>query len=703
MKSKFTVKKYFSDRIFIIFTLSLVIFFFFLGFNFSNPTNSDWLTTGDLISYQDGWNFFKNDDWRFPIGALPNYGIDVGNSIVYADIIPFFAILFKIFKNLLFFNFQYFSIWILISIFLQLFISYLIFFKFTKNFNYSLLGSFFFALAPVFLYRFGIHIALASHWLILLSIYIETIEKNKNLYRNLNIIFSITVHFSLTIIILMFHYFFKLDEFLLKKNKYNFFLDGLILFVFSIFIMYLIGYFEIPAQDGLGGGYGYFSFNLNGFFNPVNRFHNEKISWSLFLPILKYTKGHYEGFSYLGLSGILFLFLFLVSFFIKKNGFIFKKKKMIIISLFFFLLAISNNVYYSDKLIFSYGLNNYLYGILGIIRASGRLIWPVYYLIFFTGIIFIYRNFNSKNSFLILFFLLFVQIVDLSPGFKEIFNGKIYLEGNKLKDSIWNIIPNHYNTVRILERTNTSDLYFKMPDYLGRNGFKKTDIFNAARVNRVKLEEGTYKTTKKISNKITDSNAVYLSNKIQHARYLKYIFQNDSNYHFYFRDGIWILTDKKIIEKNNNDLNKFNELKAKFIHFNKKESMQFNLNDSYQGLGWKKTPDGIISVGYLSSLLFSLDQNKCKKKNYLNLNFKLDDNLHAKDYFGINIFVNKKLANKLNLKEKQKNLFQIEIECSSEEFLIEFEILNPLSLRENKKHLNAQKLGFEITDIELIN
>ena len=57
--------------------------------------------------------------------------------------------------------------------------------------------------------------------------------------------------------------------------------------------MYLIGYFEIPAQDGLGGGYGYFSFNLNGFFNPVNRFHNEKISWSLFLPILKYTQGRY--------------------------------------------------------------------------------------------------------------------------------------------------------------------------------------------------------------------------------------------------------------------------------------------------------------------------------------------------------------------------------------------------------------------------
>ena len=169
--------------------ISLAFFFFFLGPYFSNPTNSNWLRTLDLISYQDAWNFFKNDEWRFPIGKLPNYGIDIGNSIVYADIIPLFAIIFKILKNFLFENFQYYSLWILLSIFLQGYLSFLIIQKFTKNFSYSLIGSIFFILSPVFINRLGIHIALASHWLILLALYIETLSVNKNYLRLLNIIF----------------------------------------------------------------------------------------------------------------------------------------------------------------------------------------------------------------------------------------------------------------------------------------------------------------------------------------------------------------------------------------------------------------------------------------------------------------------------------------------------------------------------------
>ena len=90
----------------LILIIAFSFFLFFLGFNFSKPNNTDWLTTLDLISYQDAWNFFKNDEWRFPIGKLPNYGIEIGNSIVYADIIPLFAIIFK-FLSLFFFTFLF--------------------------------------------------------------------------------------------------------------------------------------------------------------------------------------------------------------------------------------------------------------------------------------------------------------------------------------------------------------------------------------------------------------------------------------------------------------------------------------------------------------------------------------------------------------------------------------------------------------------
>ena len=138
--------------------ISFSFLIFFLGFSFSNPTNTDWLRTLDLISYQDAWNFFKNDKWRFPPGILTNYGIEIGNSIVYADIIPLFALLFKLLKKILFYNFQYYSIWIFISIFLQCYFAFLILNKFTSNHLYSLIGSIFFVLSPVFINRLEISI-----------------------------------------------------------------------------------------------------------------------------------------------------------------------------------------------------------------------------------------------------------------------------------------------------------------------------------------------------------------------------------------------------------------------------------------------------------------------------------------------------------------------------------------------------------------
>ena len=50
------------------------------------------------------------------------------------------------------------------------------------------------------------------------------------------------------------------------------------------------------------------------------------------------------------------------------------------------------------KELFSFSLNDYLYGLLGINRASGTMIWPIYYLIFITGIIYIFRYFSEKKS-----------------------------------------------------------------------------------------------------------------------------------------------------------------------------------------------------------------------------------------------------------------------------------------------------------------
>ena len=111
-------KNYFLKYQFFIIIIATIFWCYLLGLDFINPLNSEWLYLGDLSQYQLGWKFFRDDIWRFPIGSNPNLGIYFDGSIVFSDSIPIFAIFFKLIKNFLPENFQYFSIWILVCIYI---------------------------------------------------------------------------------------------------------------------------------------------------------------------------------------------------------------------------------------------------------------------------------------------------------------------------------------------------------------------------------------------------------------------------------------------------------------------------------------------------------------------------------------------------------------------------------------------------------
>ena len=142
-------------------------------------TNTSWISYYDMLGGQIAWKFFYNDIWHFPLGKNPNYGIDIGSSIVFTEAVPLFSIIFKVFKNFLPGNFQFFSFWIFLCFFFQLLFSYLIIYHHTQNKKYSTISSFIFLLSPVLFYRIPIHIALVGQWIILASFFIETIKKEK--------------------------------------------------------------------------------------------------------------------------------------------------------------------------------------------------------------------------------------------------------------------------------------------------------------------------------------------------------------------------------------------------------------------------------------------------------------------------------------------------------------------------------------------
>ena len=138
------MKIYFKFVILFFLLLSLILTTFFIGLENLAFNNVDWLLGGaDTSNSQNAWTFFKNDKWHFPLGKNPNYGLDISTSIIFSDSIPLLAFIFKLFKNLLSDNFQYFSFWIFLCFFLQFYLSYIIIYKLTNSIYYSLISSIF--------------------------------------------------------------------------------------------------------------------------------------------------------------------------------------------------------------------------------------------------------------------------------------------------------------------------------------------------------------------------------------------------------------------------------------------------------------------------------------------------------------------------------------------------------------------------------
>ena len=687
---------------------SLLIFFYLLGFDFIKINNQEWFNSGDISTYQLGWKYFREDIWRFPIGLNPNYGIYLNGSVIFSDSIPFFAIFFKIFKNILPTNFQYFSIWIFVCLYLQLFFSFKIIYNLTGNFLYSFIGSLFFISAATLIHRGAIHLSLFAHWIILSGFYIEILESRfKNLFRILNILLSLTIHFYFTIILFLFLVLIQICDYLEKQIKFKKILAEIFkISGFIILLMYFIGYFSINLNDGLGWGYGVYNFNLNSFFNPSGLTNIDIFSWSLFLPNQNYQNYEIEGFSYLGISGIFFLFLLIVNLFYKKYYTIFSNKKLLIICIPFIILAVSNNINFGATNFLLIPLHDILYLIFSVIRASGRLIWPVYYLIFFVGIIFIYKFFDGKKAILIILTLFVLQIVDLSPGLKNYKFGAQYQtkENNNLTDEIWNDISNNFDQIRLLEPKNQSTIYNRINQILLKENFLKTDIIYLARVNREIISNKKYELIKLYNEKNLDifNNTIFLSDNLKAVQNLYFLYGN--NLHYYLADDLWLISNAPMNTKQKTDysyvLGNFNKIKS-----NKKNELDFDdIKNLPIGFGWvnKENTDGLILDGFQSTLLFNINEKNCDNFSKIKIKtekfFKKTD-----DPVKIKLFINENKLEQFSITNIEKEI-NVNFKCPNNKYLaLNFYVDNPLSLYDLKLGLNQSKRSIILKSLSFSN
>ncbi len=694
-------KFYLSTYHFLFLIISIISWVYLLGFDYIKPTNITWLNSGDLSTYQLGWEYFRNDKWRFPIGLNPNYGIYSDSNIIYSDSVPIFAIFFKLFSFLLPEKFQYFSIWILLCIYLQILFSYKIIYIGTGNRLFSLIGSLFFLTASIFIHRSGIHLSLLGQWLILCGIYIEISENDKKDFsRLITLLLSLLVHFYFFLMLIILIIFQDSYKVLVLKKSFSKILKKLIFTVIvSISLMYTIGYFSINLDDGLGWGYGYYNFNLNSFINPSGQNNIESFSWSNFLPKQNYQNKEIEGFSYLGLSGIIFFIIFLFNIFKRRLNIFFQNFNWVVITLPFLMISISNNINFGDMNIVSIDLNKFIYAFFSIFRASGRMIWPVYYIIFIVGIIFIFKNFRSK-SILILLTLLVLQIGDTYNGIKNYSFGSQYPEFQEdKKNPFWSDISKEFNEIRLIESKNQSSIFHELSGYLLEENFIKTDLVNLARVNREKTTFAKYNLIEHFNKKNLSifNKKIFLTKNKNIAFYLKNLFQD--KIYIYFQDNIWIITNDKI-----NGYGQYNFSLDSVTELNVGDNFTIDLSDNFliPSIGWEiqNKDQGFVSYGYTSSLILKIKGISCKKKNRIKFHIEKYYKDHENDIkFSIND-VDYKISdfNTNNLKS-----LILDLDCNASNiYNFTFEIDNPISLYDLNQGLNREKKSIILKSISII-
>lgn len=404
--------------------IGVAAFILIYGIKPLNVTNDSWILSGydesDIIQHYSGWLAFRNSPWRFPLGLAENLAVGDGTYITYTDSIPYVAIFFKSIRGLLPKTFQYFGIYTLFCYIMQAYASFSIVHNRTKDFLYSSICSIIFVFSPILMERAFRHTSLGSQWLLLLAIktYLDHKRQAKNmdyLKYGLLLVLAIGIHPYFLPMISIFMIVNCISD-VLSRNK-----RAIVFVVCSFCVTLLFGYLIGAIGSGVSTsrwGYGYLSMNINAIINPTSL---GGYTWSAFFKQRPQILGNYDGFNYIGagvLAGVAFVLL---------NKYLFNCQKeelktiknhcfLIVACIFCILFAITNQITLDDKIILKFPIAPKIQDLFGIFRASSRMFYPVYYLVYIWMLFALYEmkeKFGLHKIRVLCLLIVLIQLADL--------------------------------------------------------------------------------------------------------------------------------------------------------------------------------------------------------------------------------------------------------------------------------------------------
>jgi hypothetical protein len=212
-------------------------------------------------------------------------------------------------------------------------------------------------------------------------------------------------------------------------------------------------------MDSTSSGYGNLSMNLNALINPYVDGYSKYIQ-----AMPGANSGQLEGFNYLGLGIILLGIIYSKKLYIKLFNSEWQRKHWFLLlgCVGLSLFALSDHIMLGSFNIVSIMLPSELKSLFSVFRASGRMFWPVYYLI----VIFILKiAFNDKRKIAVLIIAIcsIIQILDIGGGILDIkweqfYRLRHFSYKEKLADERWRDFPKKYKHIEVFSLENWSEI-----------------------------------------------------------------------------------------------------------------------------------------------------------------------------------------------------------------------------------------------------
>ncbi len=431
--------------------IGLAVIAWTFGWHVLPPSHTGWMLTGtigpDPVQYWLGYTFFKASPWAWPPGANPDWGLEIGSSIFYADSIPLLAFLFKALHPVVQVV-QYWGFWLFACGALQAFMAWRLIGLTTPHPLPRLAGAALFALSPAMLNRLGGHFALGAHFLLLAALYL-CLTRRPAWWRLLQwvglLLLASLIHSYLLPMVAGFWASDWLARAVRRERPALLAVEALAAPGAGVFGLYLAGFFLLSGGfGGTWGGYGAMQLDLLAPFDPGH--------WGRFLPDLPGADHLEAGGSYAGLGVLLALVLGAIAYLRRPFPWLRARWPLMLGLAVMLAVAVTHRVSIGGAMVELVALPERALDYADALRASERFLWPMAYALLLAAIVAMVRGFGPARAGAMLAVLALVQFADLRPGFERL--ARYFPEGPavaplRLQDPFWAEAAGRYQRVRL--------------------------------------------------------------------------------------------------------------------------------------------------------------------------------------------------------------------------------------------------------------